>query len=224
MSPMTPKNPDTGRSLGTAVRRARLDQGFTNRADFAEHCNTSERVLADLEAGTRTNFSPRIIAGIEAGLGWPAGTIDRIGDDPAFEPPPAASVDWLSLDPVFSRRPVPVDVAVIKEVLAVLNHVHDAGAERELPAAEAAMAKALLATAWPYMTRLLEDNCRPGRGLHPSVKPYWDPFKRISDWLSPGQPAAHYGRWLVGEISTLDEVTLKTYTRRWALTRRRMTG
>lgn len=56
------------------------------------------------------------------------------------------------------------------------------------------------------------------------MKPYWDPFKRISDWLSPGQPAAHYGRWLVGEISTLDEVTLKTYTRRWALTRRRMTG
>ena len=87
------------------------------------------------------------------------------------------------------------------------------------------MAKALLATAWPYMTRLLEDNCRPGAGIaHPPVKPYWDPFKRISTGCHPGQPAAHYGRWLVGEISTLDEVTLKTYTRRWALTRRRMTG
>ena len=219
-TPMKSSDRDAGRRLGAAVRRARLDEGFTNREDFAEHCNVSVRVLADLEAGTRTNFSPRIIAGLEAGIGWPAGTIARIAADPTFEPPAPGSADWLSRDPVFNRRPVPVDVAVIKRALAILNPTYDAAAGRELPAAEAAMAKVLLEAAWPYVTRLLEDNCRPGKGLHPSVKPYWEPFQRISEWLSPGQPAAHYARWLVGEISTLDEVTLKAYTRRWAVTRR----
>lgn len=217
---MKPNDRDAGRRLGAVVRQGRLDEGFTNREDFADRCSVSVRVLADLEAGTRINFSPRTIARLESGLGWPQGTIARIVSDPAFEPPAPGSVGWLTRDPVFNRRPVPVDVATIQRAIAVLNQAYDEVAGGELTPDKAAMAKALLETSWPYMIRLLEDNCRPGQGLHPSAKPYWEPFKRIADWLSPQQPAAHYARWLAGEISNLDEATLRTYRDRWAVTRR----
>jgi hypothetical protein len=211
---------DTGRRLGAAVRRARLDQAFTSREDFARHCHVSPRLLADLETGARTNFSCRIVSRLETGLGWPAGTIANIASDPTFDPPAAGRCDnWAVQPPAFNRRPIRVDVALIEQAITVLSTARDT-ADGTLTRLEAAMAKALLDQAWPYATRLLEDNSRPGRGLHPGARPFYETFIRISDWLAPREPAAHYARWLVGDVGNLDEATLKIYTRRWSATRR----
>lgn len=217
---MEPNESDTGRRLGAAVRRARLEQAFTSREDFARHCHVSPRLLADLETGARTNFSHRIITRLETGLGWSAGTIATIAADPTFDPPAAANCDnWAVQPPAFNRRPVRVDVALIERAITILAKAYDTSGgtltERETP-----LATALLAQAWPYVTRLLEDNSRPGRGLHPGARPLYETFIRISDWLAPKDPAAHYARWLAGDIGNLDEPTVKTYTRRWSATRR----
>ncbi|MFA5711736.1 helix-turn-helix domain-containing protein, partial [Mycolicibacterium sp.] len=59
--------------VGHTVRRARIDIGFTNRENFAEACGVSVRVLSDLESGTRSNFSERVLSRLEEGLGWAPG-------------------------------------------------------------------------------------------------------------------------------------------------------
>lgn len=217
---MEPNESDTGRRLGAAVRRARLEQAFTNREDFARHCHVSPRLLADLETGARTNFSHRIITRLETGLGWPAGTIAAIAADATCDPPAAGSCDnWAIQPPVFNRRPVRVEVALVERAITILAKADDTSAAT-LTERETALATALLAQAWPYVTRLLEDNSRPGRGLHPGVRPLYETVIQIADCLAPKDPASHYARWLAGDIGNLDEATLKTYTRRWSASRR----
>lgn len=54
------------------------------RRDFARACGLSERTVAALERGERTNFGPDVLAAVEATLGWEVGDATRVlkGQDP----------------------------------------------------------------------------------------------------------------------------------------------
>jgi hypothetical protein len=209
---------------GELIRRARIELGYTNRENFADTCNVSTRVLSDIEAGTRSNFSSRVLSGLEDGLGWPAGTIDQLVSDPDFVPPtPGGAGDMVFRPPVFNRRPVPVDVAVVERSITALTEAHRASKEKPGPT-ERALAAALLAQSWPYVLRLLEDNCLPGRELHPAVVPLYTAFSEISDWVSPSDASRRYARWLVGDAGTVDDTIRQRYTQRWSDSRRSTRG
>jgi len=209
---------------GELIRRARVDLGYTNRENFADTCNVSTRVLSDIEAGTRTNFSARVLAGLEDGLGWPTGTIDQIVSDPEFVPPAAGGGgDMVFRPPVFNRRPVPVDVAVVERSITALTEAHRTSGDKPSPT-ERALAAALLAQSWPYVLRLLEDNCLPGLELHPAVVPLYTAFSAISDWVSPSDASRRYARWLVGDAGTVDDTIRQRYMQRWSDSRRSTRG
>lgn len=156
---------------GESVRQARKALGYTNRERFAEACNISTRVLADLESGARTNFSDRVIGRIEVGLQWPSGTLDQLAADPEFTPPaPGTGRDLIFRTPTFDRRPVLVDVSVVERAMAALTDASRAKASGE---EVAALGSALASLCWPYVSRLVADNCRPGNELHPGVHPIY---------------------------------------------------
>jgi hypothetical protein len=209
---------------GELIRQARIELGYTNRENFADTCNVSTRVLSDIEAATRTNFSSRVLAGLEDGLGWPAGTIEQLVSDPEFVPPtPGGAGDMVFRPPVFNRRPVIVDVAVCERSIAALTEAHRASGQKPGPT-EKALAAALLAQSWPYVLRLLEDNCLPGRELHPAVVPLYTAFSEISDWVSPADPSRRYARWLVGDAGTVDDTIRQRYMQRWSDSRKSTRG
>lgn len=66
-----------GRRLGTQILTERSIR-WPHRKDFALATGLSVRLLADIEGGTRTNYSARTFAAIEAALGWEGGTCERI--------------------------------------------------------------------------------------------------------------------------------------------------
>lgn len=211
--------------LGTAIRKARIDMGYTNREAFADACNVSVRVLADIEAGSRGNFSDRVLGSLEEGLGWPAGTVDQIISDDGFQPPaPGGNTDLVFRPPAYNRRPVPVDVAVIERSIAALTEAHRASKGKKPSAVEAALASALVADCWPYVLRLLEDNCLPGRELHPAVRPLYEAFAKLSDWASPNDPSARYAQWLVGDAGEVPEAVRERHMQRWSDARRATRG
>jgi len=72
--------------------------------------------------------------------------------------------------------------------------------------------------------RLLEDNCLPGRELHPAVVPLYTAFSAISDWVSPADPSRRYARWLVGEAGTIDDKLRHRYMEMWSDSRRSTRG
>lgn len=209
---------------GEFVRQARIELGYSNRENFAETCSISTRVLSDIEAGTRINFSNRVLSGLEEGLGWPAGTIDQIVSDPLFSPPaPGGAGDMLFRPPLFNRNPVWVDVATIENSIAVLTEAKHAWGDTPGPV-ESAVAAALVAQSWPYVTRLLEDNCLPGQELHPAVYPFYSAFTKLSDWVSPADPTRRYAKWLVGESGAISDAQRERFMQRWADARRATKG
>lgn len=209
---------------GELIRQARIDIGYTNRENFALSCNISNRVLSDIEAGNRTNFSPRILAGLEEGLGWPAGTIDQIVSDSGFVPPtPGGATDMVFRPPTFNRRPYLVDVALAERSIAVLTEAHRAWGDKP-GSVEKVMAASLVAQTWPYVLRLLEDNCLPGQELHPGVVPIYTAFATISDWASPNDPSVRYAQWLVGEAGEVSETNRQHFMKRWSDARKATKG
>ena len=209
--------------VGEAVRKARVDMGYTNRQNFADAVGVSVRVLADIEAGTRTNFSDRVLHMLETNLSWPSGTVAQIVADPGFQPPsPGSGADLLFRPPLFSRRPVPVDVALIERSIIALTEAERAAAKPG--SAEASLAAALVAQCWPYIIRLVEDNCLPGKELHPAVRPLYETFARISDWAAPGDPTGKYAQWLAGDDSVVPETVRTRYMQRWSESRRVVRG
>ena len=207
--------------LGSAIRKARIDIGYTNREAFADACNVSVRVLADIEAGSRDNFSDRVLGSLEEGLGWPAGTVDQILSDASFQPPaPGGTTDLVFRPPVYNRRPVQVDVAVIEKSIAALTEAHRAAKGKKPSGVEAGLASALVSHCWPYVLRLLEDNCLPGRELNPAVRPLYEAFEKLSEWASPGDPSARYAQWLVGDGGAVSEVVNERNMQRWSDARR----
>lgn len=209
---------------GECIRQARIELGYSNRENFAETCNISVRVLSDIESGTRTNFSGRVLGDLEDGLGWPAGTIDQLVSDPDFQPPtPGGAADLVFRPPVFNRRPVHVEVATIERSIAALTEAHREWGNRP-GTVEKTVTSALVSQCWPYITRLLEDNCLPGRELHPAVTPLYSAFVKLSDWVSPSDPARKYAQWLAGETGEVDETIKHRYMQRWSESRRVVRG
>lgn len=204
---------------GETVRQARIARGYTNRENFAEVCNVSTRVLSDFESGARSNFSERVISRIEEALQWPAGTIEQIASDPNFTPPaPVTGGDLIFQPPAFDRRPVATDVPTVERGIAALTEASRSGASGSSDAA--AMGAALVALCWPYVLRLVEDNCLPGNELHPAVRPLYSAFIELADEFPPQDPSQRYAQWLAGDAPDVTEPTRERYLQRWMDSRR----
>lgn len=63
--------------FGRRVREER-SRRWRRREDFAEACGLSYRVVTALENAERENFSPDVLAAVEATLGWEIGDATRV--------------------------------------------------------------------------------------------------------------------------------------------------
>lgn len=210
--------------LGGFAREARLSIGYSNREDFAEACNISVRVLADFESGKRTNFSERVLSRLESGLGWPAGTIDQAVFDPDFVPPkPTVGGDLLFRPPVFDRQPVPVEVSTVEKTVSLLTEIAREQGTGKKPSPDSQISRiaaASVALCWPYVIRLVEDNCLPGNELHPSVRPLYEAFLGVQAQFAPNDTSGRYAQWLAGDLPDAPEIARRRYSERWAESRR----
>lgn len=207
--------------LGEAVRRTRISLGISSRDALAETAQVSKRVIADLESGARDNFSERVLSRIEETLGWTNGTIDLIVTDPSFHPPePTSSEDLVFRPPDFSRKPIAVDVGAVERTIAALTEVNEERKDHPLTARMMQLAEAATSICWPYIIRLVEDNCIPGSQLHPAVRPLYDTFTAMARDFAPADPSASYTEWLAGDRSSASESIKERYRVRWADSRR----
>lgn len=65
------------RRLGEVVAAER-GRHWRSRAAFARVSGVSERVIDDIERGSRANYAPATLASVEAALGWTPGTCLRV--------------------------------------------------------------------------------------------------------------------------------------------------
>lgn len=70
--------------VGKLLTSAWTAADYPSREALARELGLASRVLADLAAGRRTNYSPRTLALAERGARWAPGSIDRVldGGDP----------------------------------------------------------------------------------------------------------------------------------------------
>ena len=208
------------RRLGTAVRDARREYGYTNREHFADACGVSVRLLADIESGTRGNFRTRLLEKVEAALDWPAGTLDNVLTDPNFRPPtPGSSVDMVFRPPVFNRNPVSVEVTAVERALSVLAKEKQESTGPLTPT-ERSLRLALITMCGTYVKRLVEENCLPGKDLNPAVRPFLSTYTDIAKWVGLVDSTVGYLNWLSGDDPDASESAQAMYTRRWAESRR----
>jgi hypothetical protein len=215
------------RRLGDAVHAARLELGYTNRETFAEAAGVSPRTLADLESGGRTNFSGRVLGSVESVLGWPSGTLQRIASDPDFTTPATGGleVELVFKAPIFSRRPVLQDVALIERSIITLTEAARAADHRgDSSPTQGKLAAALVSQCWPYIARLVEQNCIPGRELHPAVRPIYDTFTAVADRFAPDDPNSHYTKFLAGDDTDVTDAVKSRYKQRMNAARREAHG
>lgn len=207
--------------LGAAVREARISLGFTSRDNFAEVASVSVRVISDLESGSRENFSEKVLSRVEEALGWINGTIDQIVTDPEFNPPKSSPADELVFrPPEFNRKPILVDVAIVERAIAGLTDVARQRGDEPLPADITRVSEAAVSLCWPYIVRLVEDNCQPGNELHPAVRPLYETFLAMASKFSPADPAGHYVQWLSGDSVNASDAVRHRYMQRWSESRR----
>lgn len=207
--------------VGAAVREARVDMGYRSRDTFAEASDVSVRVIADLESGARSNFSAKILSRVESALGWQAGTIDQLVTDPTFVlSPTSPRGDLVFHAPEFDRRPVAVDVAVVERAIAALTEAARElkGTRPKAPVQHAA--EAAVGLCWPYVIRLVEDNCLPGNELHPAVRPLYETFLNTAATFCPADPQTPYVRWLAGDLTETSETVQRRHMQRWSESRR----
>ena len=215
------------RRLGDAVHAARLELGYTNRETFAEAAGVSPRTLADLESGSRTNFSGRVLGSVESVLGWPSGTMQRIASDPDFTTPATGGleVELVFKAPIFSRRPVLQDVALIERSIITLTEAARAADHRgDSSPTQDKLAAALVSHCWPYIARLVEQNCIPGRELHPAVRPIYDTFTAVADRFAPDDHNSHYTKFLAGDDTDVTDAVKSRYKLRMNAARREAHG
>jgi transcriptional regulator with XRE-family HTH domain len=199
---------------GACVRHARASLGHTQET-FAEVCGISVRSLSALESGERTNFSARILARLEQGLGWPGGTITQLVADPDSAPPPPGGIAGRrTRPPVYDRSPVPVDVTVIERSVDDLTELRRTCAGKAATPAAAALA----ALCRPYFLRLLEDNFVPGQGVHSAVRSDHATFAVLADWAAPHDPNRDYVQWMLRNTGTAADAH-SLYMRRWSESR-----
>jgi hypothetical protein len=72
--------------LGAFVFQTRCAAGSTAER-LAQQCAVPTATVESLEAGTVMDLPESLISGLEASLGWPAGTIARILANAKFYPP-----------------------------------------------------------------------------------------------------------------------------------------
>lgn len=207
------------------MREARINSGYTNREDFASACNVSVRVLSDLESGARSNFSERVLSRLETGLGWPPGTIDQVVFTPDFEPPKAKlGGNLVFRPPLFDRNPVQVEVGAVEQTMNVLYDISRALAASDSKEttddALSKLAAQAITLCWPYIIRLVEDNCLPDAALHESVTPLYRLFLDLQAEFAPQDTSGNYARWLAGEMPDAPQAVRKRYLERWTHSRR----
>ncbi len=213
--------------LGALVREARLRVGYPNREDFAAACNVSVRVLSDLESGARSNFSERVLSRLESGLDWPPGTVDQIVFDSSFVPPKSTpGSDLMFRPPAFDRTPVQVEVGTVEKTIALLAELsRESGVEASKEGSAVNRIGAVaVALCWPYVIRLVEDNCLPGNALHPSVRPLYQEFLSVQDTFAPQDTSGRYARWLAGDMPDAPDAVRRRYHERWTESRRSRPG
>ena len=76
--------------LGRYVVARRVQLGHGSRRSLSDATGISLRVLADLEAGKRSNYDAVTLARLEQTLGWLTGSVARItaGGEPVLTPEP----------------------------------------------------------------------------------------------------------------------------------------
>lgn len=211
--------------LGEIIRRTRIGLGISSRDALADTAQVSKRVIADLESGARDNFSERVLSRIEETLGWTSGTIDLIVTDPDFQPPePGGTEDLVFRPPDFSRKPVAVDVGALERVIAALTEVNAESNTAPISAATLQLAEAATGICWPYIIRLVEDNCTPGSQLHPAVRPLYEKFTAVAREFAPADPSASYTEWLAGDRDGASDSITQRYRLRWSESRRARRG
>lgn len=209
--------------LGTLIRAARIDQGFANADRFAAQCDVALRVISDLETGKRTNYKLSTLAKVESTLGWPAGTATQIVSDSQFTPPRAAPSNLLFRQTHMDREPYLVEVddaeRLISQLLELADQANTAG--RRSPGAKLLeLAGAALPLCLPYLTRLIEDNCLPGKTLNPALRPHYDALLTLLDTFAPTDGTGNYVRWLVGDLPKTPKQTADLYLKRHSAARR----
>ncbi|WP_236741603.1 RodZ family helix-turn-helix domain-containing protein [Mycobacteroides abscessus] len=209
------------RRLGAMLAEARKDLGYSSREDFAAVAGVSTRVLTDLEGAVRTNFSARIISSVESGVGWPAGTIDQIISDPDFVPPSPAAVsgELVYRPPNFNRQPVEVEVGAVERNISLLTEISRDLEKDKKPAtvlnALQRLSAQVISLSWPYIIRLVEDNCLPGHELHPAVRPIYEVFLARQAEFAPNETSGLYAQWLAGDSPDVPETVRRRYMERW---------
>lgn len=210
--------------LGALVRTTRTELGFTNTERFAAQCDVAQRVISDLETGNRTNFKTATLSKVEAALGWPAGTAVQIVSDTEFMPPPAAVQSQLLFrQPDFNTDPVLVEVSAVQRLTADLMELAappTTAGRKKSDDDVTRLAAAALPLCLPYLTRLVEDNCLPGKQLHPSVSPHYEAFLTLLKAFAPDDTTGRYVQWLAGDLPEASGQTVELYMKRYAESRR----
>jgi hypothetical protein len=192
-----------------------MNLGVNSRDALAETAQVSKRVIADLESGARDNFSERVLSKIEETLGWTSGTIDLIVTDPNFHPPePQDSDDLMFVPAHYDRRPVAVESTAVTRLIAALKALGESNGDQLTPETRQ-LAEAAIGVCWPYIIRLVEDNCIPGVQLNPAVRPSYSAFTAVARYLAPADPSASYTQWLAGDLTGASESIAQRYRTRW---------
>ena len=201
--------------LGIQVRKARIAQGHSNRSSLATASGVSERLISDVESGTRSNFSERKLNALSASLGWSSDAVTRILGDKQFQPRVVSAISKKGI-PDFDDSPAAVDVEHLQGATDLLISCFPEAAT----AMEQSLVEALYPVARAYVIRLIEDNCDPGRSVSPAVIHWHDGIVRIGSVLAPEDPEISYLRWLSGEELPVGPGIGAVYQKRWSSSRR----
>ncbi|MFZ2238024.1 MAG: helix-turn-helix transcriptional regulator [Gordonia amarae] len=214
---------DTGWArLGAVVRKARKSRDFSDVAAFAEFAGVSRRVMVDVEAGSRDNFSPQVLRKVESALGWASGDAMRVVRDPEFSPGETPMDTGMVFQiPRFSLAPVGVDVEVVERLAAAITELHKSPRFGAIRSDTSKVLESAVALCWAYVVRLVEDNCVPGTKMHPAITPMYTAFSAVAADLAPSDPSLEYTQWLRGERPDIDPGIAQDYMRRWTDARRR---
>lgn len=206
--------------LKALVRQTRIERGYPTAEMFASASDVALRVISDIESeGKRTNFSPKTLEKIERALGWAPGSVDRVLTEPRYVPTVIDPATTSLFSPSsFDRTPVPVDVVAIETVITQIDTM--LANKRRSTSSWEDLAAAALQMCWPYILRVVEDNCLPGESLHPTARLPYEKFLAMHEVLIGEDPTAHYVQWLAGDLPDVPESLKLRYTKRWATSRK----
>ncbi|WP_145978017.1 helix-turn-helix domain-containing protein [Mycolicibacterium austroafricanum] len=209
---------DGWKRLGTLIRATRIEQGFANADRFAAQCGVALRVVSDLETGKRTNYKLETLAKVESVLGWPSGTAVQVVSNERFTPPKKAGPSNLLFRQVHQdRNPYLVEVDDAERLITMLLEIAGrSGTPGKRPPGAKTMdlAATALPLCLPYLTRMVEDNCLPGKTLNPAVRPHYEAILTLLDTFAPTDGTGDYVRWLAGDLPNTPKHIADLYSKR----------